>query len=498
MATIRQFEAGGTTYDIVANELGNSPTIDGLEFTGGGDASRYATCNTAASTTEKTVSVTGLTVATGAVVNVKFLYGNTAAAPTLNVNSTGAKAIMAVGTTAAGNAAWAAGEIVQFVYDGTNWQMVAGAVGSDTVLGRVIVDATPTTGSQNAVQSGGTADIFAALQKQIYNAYPSETLSDQAVAQIDDGADSIPVSALTVNLMAGRSGGGTPSSSNIRPFIPFSSTNYVIIQRCGDNFLQIADGTITASGLTISYSSNGTVSINGTTTQQEFFMTNNLLVNTSTGTSVFKNYIFPTNIAMRGETTASGVRFQFPRYSGTGTTTDILYSNATFTTTNTRTYPYNWGRLVHNATTGTTYNNAVLTPGIYLPSYTGAWKPYRGETVIVPLPAAAGNVYGGVLDPVNGTLTVKYGHIDSYAGESLPGAWLSSKDDYAEGTTPTLGAEVIYELNESDYTTYDLGTTYPFLTEKGTNNIYCNAGTISVTYRADPTLYAAKILMSNQ
>lgn len=56
-------------------------------------------------------------------VAVKFTYANTAASPTLNVNSTGAKSIAAYGTTALPINAWAAGATVVFVYDGTRWIM---------------------------------------------------------------------------------------------------------------------------------------------------------------------------------------------------------------------------------------------------------------------------------------------------------------------------------------------------------------------------------------
>ena len=81
----------------------------------------YATCATAAATAAKVATCSGFTLTTGAVVAVKFTYANTAASPTLNVNSTGAKSIAAYGTTALPINAWAAGATVVFVYDGTQW-----------------------------------------------------------------------------------------------------------------------------------------------------------------------------------------------------------------------------------------------------------------------------------------------------------------------------------------------------------------------------------------
>lgn len=56
-------------------------------------------------------------------------------------------------------------------------------------------------------------------------------------------------------------------------------------------------------------------------------------------------------------------------------------------------------------------------------------------------------VYGGTLDVVKGILTVTYDNIASYNGETLNGEWISDRDVYVSGTTPTTGAQVVYELD---------------------------------------------------
>lgn len=58
--------------------------------------------------------------------------------------------------------------------------------------------------------------------------------------------------------------------------------------------------------------------------------------------------------------------------------------------------------------------------------------------------------YGGAFDFITGTIKNDYGYIPLYAGEVLPGEWLSSMDIYDPDnpTTPTIGAEVVYELSE--------------------------------------------------
>ena len=87
----------------------------------------FGTCSIAAATAAKTVTVdSSFTLVTGASIAVKFTYTNSVANPTLNVNSTGAKAIMRYGTTSASTSAsssWNAGAIVTFIYDGTYWVM---------------------------------------------------------------------------------------------------------------------------------------------------------------------------------------------------------------------------------------------------------------------------------------------------------------------------------------------------------------------------------------
>ena len=94
------------------------------------NAPAYGSCSTAAATAAKTVAVTGFKLYTGAEVDVKFTVTNTAANPTLNVNSTGAKAIYYRG--AAISAGYlAANRTYKFVYNGTQYELV-GDLNTDT------------------------------------------------------------------------------------------------------------------------------------------------------------------------------------------------------------------------------------------------------------------------------------------------------------------------------------------------------------------------------
>lgn len=88
---------------------------------------QYGTCSTAAATASKVVTLSGFTLFTGARISVKFTYANTVASPTLNVNSTGAKTIYAYGAAIAVNSpySWNAGATVDFIYNGTQWEIAA-------------------------------------------------------------------------------------------------------------------------------------------------------------------------------------------------------------------------------------------------------------------------------------------------------------------------------------------------------------------------------------
>lgn len=95
----------------------------------------YAICNTSASTSVKEATIQDnqdFRLFTGETVHVKFMYTNTATAPTLNVSGTGAKPIYTHGSTAVGNTtdtSWPDGAVISLTYDGVGWQ-INGAVNS--------------------------------------------------------------------------------------------------------------------------------------------------------------------------------------------------------------------------------------------------------------------------------------------------------------------------------------------------------------------------------
>lgn len=95
-------------------------------------------------------------------------------------------------------------------------------------------------------------------------------------------------------------------------------------------------------------------------------------------------------------------------------------------------------------------------PGlIQLFHYTDQSKT-QGETYTISIPASAGSIYACRINPIAGVLISTTGHIESYNGESLPGIWFSDRDTYVENSTPSVGAQVVYALDEADYEEYNL------------------------------------------
>ena len=86
-----------------------------------------------------------------------------------------------------------------------------------------------------------------------------------------------------------------------------------------------------------------------------------------------------------------------------------------------------------------------------------------------------GTRYGGTLDVVNGIVTPAP-YYASYNGETLTGEWISDRDKYEVGATPTLGAQVV-NIGASGTPISILPTAVKSL--RSVNNVYANTGDIT-------------------
>lgn len=96
-----------------------------------------------------------------------------------------------------------------------------------------------------------------------------------------------------------------------------------------------------------------------------------------------------------------------------------------------------------------------------------------------------GTRYGKQMNVTTGQLEV-CPYYASYNGETLTGEWISDRDVYAPGTTPSIGAQVV---NIGGTLTTEQLLPTDIKTLVGTNNVWSDSGDITLTYAVDPSLY---------
>ena len=108
----------------------------------------------------------------------------------------------------------------------------------------------------------------------------------------------------------------------------------------------------------------------------------------------------------------------------------------------------------------------------------------NGDKISVDWTSDVGTVYGGYLDLAKKEVVAEKDCITSYNGETLTGEWISDKDIYTVGGTPTIGAKVVYTLSEPIHYSLSSLTSQQLLTLKSTNHIWSetNGQQIDVKY----------------
>ncbi len=163
--------------DIVEGTLGNGITVDN------GTVNTwfyYGTSSTSASTQTKVVDCPNFILREGVNLRVKFTNAQTYNGQAkLNVNGTGAIGVCRYGTTASLRYCWYTGEVVDFVYDGTNFVLVDGGIATTSYYGftRLTNNASSTDTGTALVPS----TLNNALQNIVTGAAPYSTSGTYAV-----------------------------------------------------------------------------------------------------------------------------------------------------------------------------------------------------------------------------------------------------------------------------------------------------------------------------
>ena len=282
---------------------------------------------------------------------------------------------------------------------------------------------------------------------------PTSTATAVIVFTCTSSGENTDVTYANIQVEIGTSGSTWQPYSNI---CPITGHDEVRVTRTGKNLCPTFTGG-TESGLTYTVNEDGSVHVTGTCTRTTFWAVQLTLPK---GTYVLTGA--PTN----GQLTLRSARGGGAPSSAFSGVFDDYGNGATFTVSETASA---WLNI--RLTAGT--HDKTYYPMIRLASETDdSYEPYQGSTYTTSL---GQTVYGGTLDMVSGVLTVTHGNIASYNGETLPSTWISDRDVYASGTTPTTGAQVVYEL--ATPLTYTL-TAQQIQTLLGTNNVWASSGQI--------------------
>lgn len=125
-SVINQIKLGNTEYAIAPSAYAECSTAAGT-------AAKVATISTDGDTTN-----TAFTLIKGVSVQVKFTVTNTASNPTLNINSSGAKAIYHNGAAITASLL-KANTVYQFCFNGTQWDLIGPSIADGTTPGVTVV-----------------------------------------------------------------------------------------------------------------------------------------------------------------------------------------------------------------------------------------------------------------------------------------------------------------------------------------------------------------------
>lgn len=322
--------------------------------------------------------------------------------------------------------------------------------------------------AEDAQRAASAAAASAAVAQELIDQIPDieakidtkapaiyESIGPAAIASFADGADNMPLKSLVVDIPATQSGTGDPSPENVRPFVGRTD---VSVTRTGKNlfdktkyeyarYLNQASGTTSVSIGTPKWDVSDYIRVKGDT------------VYTSS----------PWGISTRSEWCYYDSNRRFISGVSSAARRQRTPPNAVYLRVD---FPH------------PSLNSFQLEEG----SSATPTQAYEGEVVDIDWADVAGTVYAGTLtinQDGSGTLSA-LPHYASYAGETLVGPWVSSMDVYAEGATPTTGAEVV-DLGGS--ATVCQLTAEQIRTLKGGNNIWSDAGDVTAVYPADTKTY---------
>lgn len=462
--TIYAPTVGGTSgYTLIGNGATAAPIWQ---------APTYATCSTAAATTNKVVTVTNFKLVTGAEITVKFTVTNTASSPTLNVSSTGAKAIYYRG--AAISAGYlAANRTYTFRYNGTQYELV-GDINTDA---KATQTNTTTSANYRVVLSTNANDT---TETNTLRKSANFTANPNTGAFYAKGYDRIDISGQTLDIDTLNLSNGSPQIMKYIEKTSGGATNITNIPVTGVAFIlnvelirwagttdyitkQIFSSVGALNNEYVRYCTNGTW---GTWVKRVFTDTNTKVTQTVTTS----NATYPLLLAPSGQTATTTTTSYFdsgvtlnPR---TNTITANISGSATKLTT-ARTIRTNLG----STSTASFDGSANITPGVTgtLPIANGGTGATTASAVLTNLGITATATELNYTDGVTSNIQTQINSLNrSLNNKFNVGEWwyqtdtTKNCDDLTSGIvfayrgskyhkTPTTGTLVSFSCNRNMY-----------------------------------------------
>lgn len=325
------------------------------------------------------------------------------------------------------------------------------------------------------------------------------TSASGTMASFTDGANNIPVNDLTIEIDPVQSGSGNPAPDNIRPISGWTGAT---LYRTRTNLINqdvLLLGTSwaysqeipTYKGVPVYYGTLSNLCGNGKPLANAIPVNFKYEENTQYRVSYWWKRYTPS--------TANGLKIQYYYTDGTSNSSANQSNNTSDFIR--QGYISSAGKTISKISLTYNSSSGVFIAGFAIEKYDGTQRDITDvignelQSNTIDWSSVAGTVYGGSLDVTTGVLTVDMANIASYNGETLPGAWISDRDVYAQGTTPTTGAQVVYELDTPQ--TYQL-TPQQVVTLLGVNHIWCNTGDTTVVYTADTKEYIQNLTQPSE
>lgn len=188
-------------------------------------------CSTAADTVAKTLSTTTFTLVTNSFILVNFTYGNTASAPTMDVNGTGAKPIF-YGGAAVPTDLINSNDLILMMYDGTNWN-INGVLNYATTTSSLSFGGTGITGTSSKVAREDHTHTTPSL--------PTATTSAAGIVQLNSTVSS---TSTTQAATASAVKSAYDLANHSHPYAPTAHTHGI------GELKEIATGECTTTGST--------------------------------------------------------------------------------------------------------------------------------------------------------------------------------------------------------------------------------------------------------